>query len=137
MRGLRRSYSLFHPPMSVLQYPSVVTIASLKAATYYRRTWGHGVMKSSGIKKRSIIIARHKTSVSIEDEFWAGLREIAKGRGQPISQLIADIDEGRQFANLSSAIRLFVLRHYRGQVDQQDKTVIPIAPINGNSIEVW
>ena len=94
-------------------------------------------MNSSGIKKRSIVIARHRTSVSVEDEFWAGLREIAKGRGQPISQLIADIDEGRQFANLSSAIRLFVLRHYRGQVDQQDKTVIPIAPINGNSIEVW
>jgi predicted DNA-binding ribbon-helix-helix protein len=94
-------------------------------------------MQSSAIKKRSIKIAGHNTSISLEDEFWAGLREIAKGRGQPISQLIADIDEGRQFANLSSAIRLFVLRHYRGQVDQRDRTVIPIAPINGNSIEVW
>jgi predicted DNA-binding ribbon-helix-helix protein len=89
-------------------------------------------MQSSGIKKRSIIIAKHKTSVSVEDEFWAGLREIAKGRGQNLSQVIADIDEGRQSANLSSAIRLFVLRYYRNQRDQQDKTVIPIAPMNGN-----
>ena len=94
-------------------------------------------MQSSGIKKRSIIIAKHKTSVSIEDEFWAGLREIAKERGQNLSQVIAAINADRGLANLSSAIRLFVLRHYRGQVDQQDKTVIPIAPINGNSIEVW
>jgi predicted DNA-binding ribbon-helix-helix protein len=93
-------------------------------------------MQSSVIKKRSIIITRHKTSISLEDEFWESLREIAKGRGEPISQLIADIDEGRQFANLSSAIRLFVLRHYCNQVDQQDRTIIPIAPINGNSIEV-
>ena len=94
-------------------------------------------MKSSGIKKRSIIIARHKTSVSVEDEFWASLREIAKGRGENLSQVIAAINADRGLANLSSAIRLFVLRHYRGQVDQQDRTVIPIAPINGYSIEVW
>jgi predicted DNA-binding ribbon-helix-helix protein len=93
-------------------------------------------MQSSVIKKRSIIITRHKTSISLEDAFWESLREIAKGRGEPISQLIADIDEGRQFGNLSSAIRLFVLRHYRDQIDQQDRTIIPIAPINGNSIEV-
>ena len=94
-------------------------------------------MQSSVIKKRSIIIARHKTSISLEDEFWTSLREIAKGRGEPISQLISYIDEGRQFANLSSAIRLFVLRHYRGQADQQDRTVIPLAQINGNSIKAW
>jgi len=93
-------------------------------------------MQSSVIKKHSIIITRHKTSISLEDEFWESLREIAKGRGEPVSQLIADIDEGRQFGNLSSAIRLFVLRHYRDQVDQQDQTIIPTAPINGNSIQV-
>jgi predicted DNA-binding ribbon-helix-helix protein len=76
-------------------------------------------VQSSVIKKRSIIITRHKTSISLEDEFWESLREIAKGRGEPLSQLIADIDEGRQFANLSSAIRLFILRYYRDQLDQQ------------------
>jgi predicted DNA-binding ribbon-helix-helix protein len=90
-------------------------------------------MNSSGIKKRSIVIARHRTSVSVEDEFWAGLREIAKGRGQNLSQVIADINVDRG-SNLSSAIRLFVFRHYRNQRDQRDRT---IASINGNSIEAW
>ena len=93
-------------------------------------------MQSSGIKKRSIVIARHRTSVSVEDEFWAGLREIAKERGQNLSQVIAAINADRG-SNLSSTIRLFVLRHYRNQRDQRDRTVIPIAPINGNSIEAW
>jgi predicted DNA-binding ribbon-helix-helix protein len=87
------------------------------------------------IKKRSIIIARRKTSISLEDEFWESLREIAKERGETISQLISNIDEGRNSANLSSTIRLFVLRYYRNQIDQQDRTVIPLAPINGNAIE--
>jgi predicted DNA-binding ribbon-helix-helix protein len=77
-------------------------------------------MKSSAsaVKKRSIVIAMHKTSVSLENEFWESLREIAKGRRETISQLISDIDEGRQFANLSSAIRLFILRHYRDLLDK-------------------
>ena len=80
-------------------------------------------MQSAVIKKHSIKIARHKTSISLEDEFWASLREIAKGSGEHISQLLADINKGRGSANLSSAIRLFVLRHYRDQIDQQkDKT---------------
>jgi predicted DNA-binding ribbon-helix-helix protein len=87
-------------------------------------------MKPSAVKKRSIIITRHKTSISLEDEFWESLREIAKGRGEPISQLIAGIDEGRQFANLSSAIRLFILRHYRGQLSQQDRAVTTLVPLN-------
>ena len=73
----------------------------------------------SAIVKRSVYVSRHKTSVSLEDEFWDSLREIAKGSGEPVHQLIADIKKGRQSANLSSAIRLFVLRHYRGQIDQQ------------------
>ena len=76
-------------------------------------------MQSSVIKKHSIKIARHKTSISLEDEFWASLREIAKGSGEHISQLLADINKGRQSANLSSAIRSFVLRYYRDQIDQQ------------------
>ena len=62
-------------------------------------------MQSSVIKKRSIIIARRKTSVSLEDEFWASLREIADELDGSISQLIADINEARGLANLSSAIR--------------------------------
>ncbi len=67
----------------------------------------------SPVAKRSIIIAGHKTSVSLEDAFWKGLREIASDRGLTLSELVAAIDSGRAHGNLSSAIRLFVLDHYR------------------------
>ena len=94
-------------------------------------------MKSLDIRGRAIVIAGCKTAVSLEDEFWESLREIAKERGKSLSQIIAAVDADRGLANLSSAIRLFVLRYYRNQLDQRDRTVIAIAPINGNSIEVW
>ena len=69
----------------------------------------------SPVVKRSIVIAGHKTSVSLEDAFWTGLKEIATGRGMTLSELVATIDTGRQHGNLSSAIRLFVLDHYRAR----------------------
>jgi len=75
-------------------------------------------MKSPAIKKRSIVVVGHKTSISLEDEFWKSLREIAWQRDQAICQLIAEIDEGRHLANLSSAIRMFILRYYREQLDR-------------------
>ncbi len=71
-------------------------------------------MKSS-VVKRSIIISGHKTSVSLEDAFWATFREIAHGRHMTLSELADAIDSGREHANLSSAIRLFVLDYYRNQ----------------------
>jgi predicted DNA-binding ribbon-helix-helix protein len=71
-------------------------------------------MKSPVIK-RSIVIAGHKTSVSLEDEFWKCLKEIASSRQITLSDLVASIDTDRRYGNLSSAIRLFVLNHYRGQ----------------------
>ena len=67
----------------------------------------------SPVVKRSIVIAGHKTSVSLEDAFWQALKEIASGRTQTLSDLVASIDSERQHGNLSSAIRLFVLDHYR------------------------
>ena len=70
------------------------------------------VMKSP-VVKRSIVIAGHKTSVSLEDEFWNGLKEIATNRSMTLSDIVSTIDSGRQHGNLSSAIRLFVLDHYR------------------------
>ena len=73
-------------------------------------------MKSPVIK-RSIVIAGHKTSVSLEDAFWKGLKEIAVGRDTTLSDLVASIDTGRPHGNLSSAIRLFVLDHYRAQTN--------------------
>ena len=68
---------------------------------------------NSPVIKRSIVIAGHKTSVSLEDAFWKGLKEIALGRRATLSDLVAAIDSERQHGNLSSAIRLFVLNHYR------------------------
>ena len=62
-----------------------------------------------GIIKRSIMIAGHRTSVSIEQPFWDQLRRIADERGSSTAALIAGIDQGRKRQNLSSAIRVFVL----------------------------
>jgi predicted DNA-binding ribbon-helix-helix protein len=75
---------------------------------------GEHAMKSPVIK-RSIVLAGHKTSVSLEDPFWNALKEIAGGRDSTLSDLVTIIDADRQHANLSSAIRLFVLEHYRDQ----------------------
>ena len=65
----------------------------------------------------SIIIDGHKTTVSLEEVYWKGLREIAEERGETLTHLIAGIDTDRQNANLSSAIRHFVLGFYRDQLD--------------------
>jgi predicted DNA-binding ribbon-helix-helix protein len=70
----------------------------------------------SPVVKRSIVVAGHKTSVSLEDEFWKGLKEIANERDLTLSDLVATIDGNRQYGNLSSAIRLFVLGQYRDQL---------------------
>jgi len=70
----------------------------------------------SPVVKRSIVIAGHKTSVSLEDAFWKGLKEIAAERNVTLSELVASIDSDRQHGNLSSGIRLFVLDHYRSQI---------------------
>ena len=74
----------------------------------------------SPVVKRSIVIAGHKTSVSLEDAFWKGLKEIADSRGMTLSDIVASIDSQRRHGNLSSAIRLFVLDHYRGQSIDRD-----------------
>ena len=71
----------------------------------------------SPVVKRSIVIAGHKTSVSLEDAFWKALKEIALGRRMRLSDLVAGIDSERQHGNLSSAIRLFVLDHYQAQTN--------------------
>jgi predicted DNA-binding ribbon-helix-helix protein len=75
----------------------------------------------SPILRRSIVIAGHKTSVSVEDEFWDSLKKIASERGTSVGGMIGAIDGGRQHANLSSAIRLFVLGFYRDQIAQQGR----------------
>jgi predicted DNA-binding ribbon-helix-helix protein len=74
-----------------------------------------GGMKSL-VVKRSIVIDGHKTSVSLEEAFWKGLKEIASNRDASLSQLVGSIDADRLQGNLSSAIRLFVLDHYRTMI---------------------
>ena len=65
-------------------------------------------------KKRSLTLRGHRTSVSLEDEFWDAFREIARVRGKPINALAAEIDETRGLeSGLGSAIRIYVLTHYR------------------------
>jgi predicted DNA-binding ribbon-helix-helix protein len=75
----------------------------------------------SPVVKRSIVIAGHKTSVSLEDAFWKGLKDIAIVRQVTLSDLVASIDTDRRHGNLSSAIRLFVLDHYRAQSNADDR----------------
>ena len=71
------------------------------------------------VVKRSVVLAGHKTSVSLEDAFWGALKEIAGYRHSTVSALLANIDSNRQHGNLSSAIRLFVLGFYREQLEIQ------------------
>ena len=73
----------------------------------------------SAIVKRSIILSGHNTSVSLEDAFWEGLKDIAKNRRTTLSDLIGSIDLDREHGNLSSALRLFVLTHYQTQLRER------------------
>jgi predicted DNA-binding ribbon-helix-helix protein len=75
-----------------------------------------GVFMKSLVFKRSIVVGGHKTSVSLEDAFWNGLKEIARDRHMNLSELVAQIDAQRQFGNLSSALRLFVLEFFRTEL---------------------
>ena len=85
-------------------------------------------MKKSQVAKRSIVVGGHKTSVSLEEPFWQGLKDIASKRRRTLSELVASIDTERKFGNLSSAIRMFVLKHYQESAPSQR-----IAPSAGDT----
>jgi predicted DNA-binding ribbon-helix-helix protein len=87
----------------------------LELSRKYHMAHLRGEVVKSSVTKRSIVIAGHKTSVSLEDEFWDSLKDIAIERGMTLGALVATIDGERSHANLSSAIRLFVLGVYRDQ----------------------
>ena len=89
----------------------------------------------SPIVKRSIVIGGHKTSVSLEDAFWQGLKEIARGRRMTLSNTVAEIDKGRQQSNLSSAIRLYVLDSLRSQRPAIPVNHVDVGAINRGSVE--
>jgi len=73
------------------------------------------------IRKRSVKIAGHSTSLSLEGVFWDALKQVAAARGLSLNALIEEIDRGRG-SNLSSAVRVFLLNHYReaAEVSRQD-----------------
>ena len=79
------------------------------------RTANRGHPSKSTVAKRSIVVEGHKTSVSLEEPFWTSLKEIASGRRITLSGLVSSIDSDREHGNLSSAVRLFVLDHYRAK----------------------
>jgi predicted DNA-binding ribbon-helix-helix protein len=67
----------------------------------------------SGLAKRSFSLAGHRTSVALEDEFWAALAAIAAERGQPVSALVTAVDAHRTDGQtLASALRILALKHY-------------------------
>ena len=80
----------------------------------------------SAVVKRSIVVAGHKTSVSIEEAFWNGTKEISALRNMTLSKLVGEIDGNRQRGNLSSAIRLFVLDYFK------NRAVAAAAPADAN-----
>ena len=88
-----------------------------------------GEMKSS-VVKRSIVLAGHKTSVSLEDAFWEGLKDIAKAQKRTLSDLVGSIDIDREQGNLSSALRLFVLGHYQKRAASGSVVETVARPLN-------
>lgn len=76
---------------------------------------GGDVAASVRPQKRSFTIRGHRTSISLEAAFWGALREVAAGEGCSLAALVARIDGARGDTNLSSAVRVFVLEHYRRQ----------------------
>lgn len=66
-------------------------------------------------RKRSLVIAGHSTSVSLEEPFWESLREIAAGQGRSVAALVGEVDQQRGAVNLSAALRLHALAHYRNR----------------------
>jgi predicted DNA-binding ribbon-helix-helix protein len=69
----------------------------------------------SPIVKRGVVLADHKTSVSLEEPFWLALKEIAALRGLKVNELVRELDKGRDGTNLSSTARVYVLHYFRDQ----------------------
>jgi predicted DNA-binding ribbon-helix-helix protein len=80
-------------------------------ATALTLTAGAKTMAAEGPVKRSVTVAGHRTSLSLEPEFWESLKRIAQHDRRTVSGLIGEIDAARGRRNLSSAVRVFVLEH--------------------------
>ena len=90
----------------------------------------------SPIAKRSVVLDHHKTSISLEDEFWNGVRTIADQKNMKLTDLLEQIDSERSHSNLSSAIRVFVLKETRAQAAPEPsggaapKSTVEAEPVN-------
>jgi len=73
---------------------------------------------SSRMRKHSLVIAGHSTSISLESAFWEALKELARERGLSVAALVGEIDSARGEANLSSALRVHILRAFREKAPQ-------------------
>ena len=85
----------------------------------------HTAKRSAAIAKHSLAIAGHRTSISLEQAFWDGLRRLAEERGRSVAALVAEIDASRGGANLSSAIRVFVLEGVAAHSPAGDRVKAP------------
>jgi predicted DNA-binding ribbon-helix-helix protein len=97
--------------------PTVIRLASQPT---YHRVGKTREQSYAPVAKRSVVIGGHKTSVSLEEAFWSSMKEIAGARHITLSDLVSEIDRNRDQGNLSSAIRLQVLAHYRNQMMPSD-----------------
>ena len=86
------------------------------------------------VVKRSVIIHGHKTSVSLEDAFFDGLKQAAKEMDMTLFALVEEIDNARKHTNLSSAVRLFVFDRFRRKVlaEKYDFVVAPLPAAGGS-----
>jgi predicted DNA-binding ribbon-helix-helix protein len=85
------------------------------------------------VAKRSIVVGGHKTSVSLEEPFWRGLKDIAQDQHMTLSTMVGIIDTNRKQGNLSSALRLFVLDRVRTLSSEFSAAHVEAAKLNGGS----
>lgn len=90
---------------------------------------------NSLIIKRSIVINGHKTSVSLEEPFWRGLKDIAADQHMHLSTMVGDIDTRRTHGNLSSTLRLFVLDRVRTQASARSGARVGAKGMNGGGLQ--
>jgi predicted DNA-binding ribbon-helix-helix protein len=117
--GLELIFTIPHPFLSNQEplFHALSQISRQDAAIVPAGAHSRGQAVKSLVLKRSVVIAGHKTSVSVEEEFWKSLKEIAGWRDMTLAELVREIDANREHDNLSSAIRLFVLGVYRDRID--------------------
>ncbi len=76
---------------------------------------------SGAIRKYSLTIKRHRTSISLEEPFYRALVEVARELDKSLPELVGEIDSGNRDSGLSSAIRIFLLDHYRSKLADKDR----------------